>query len=186
MWYDENGEILPPIIFHHPFTCIIAGPTQSGKTVFVSKMLENCFTYIDPSPTRIIWAYGIKNVKQMEWLQQVSPIKIDFIEGIPNIEEIVDENETNLLILDDLMSSAGKSSTVQDIFTRASHHRNLSVILIMQNIFHKGTHMRDIRVNTTYTVIMKNKNDGRQILSLAQQYSPRDPNFVLDAYDKAT
>jgi len=27
--------------FKHPFTCIVAGPTGSGKTSFVIKLLQN-------------------------------------------------------------------------------------------------------------------------------------------------
>jgi signal recognition particle receptor subunit beta len=26
---------------NHPFTCIVAGPTKAGKTVFVKKLIEN-------------------------------------------------------------------------------------------------------------------------------------------------
>ena len=42
----------------HPFTCIVAGCTQSGKTVWVKTLLENTRTTINPPPERIIWCYG--------------------------------------------------------------------------------------------------------------------------------
>ena len=29
------------VIFHHPFTMIVAGPTRSGKTTWVARLLQN-------------------------------------------------------------------------------------------------------------------------------------------------
>ena len=41
-------------VMKHPFTCIVAGCTQSGKTVWVKSLLENAQTTISPAPQRII------------------------------------------------------------------------------------------------------------------------------------
>ena len=38
------------IIFKHPFTCLIAGPTQSGKTYLLQKILNFNQILIEPSP----------------------------------------------------------------------------------------------------------------------------------------
>ena len=45
-------------VMQHPFTCIVAGCTQSGKTVWVKSLLENAQTTISRTPQRIIWCYG--------------------------------------------------------------------------------------------------------------------------------
>ncbi|KFM83158.1 hypothetical protein X975_06245, partial [Stegodyphus mimosarum] len=39
----------------HPFTMVVAGPTSSGKTVFVKKLVQH--RSIDPFPTKIVWCY---------------------------------------------------------------------------------------------------------------------------------
>ena len=44
--------------WQHPFTCIVAGPTQSGKTEFVKRFIENLKDMVTPLPTRIVWSYG--------------------------------------------------------------------------------------------------------------------------------
>jgi len=36
------------------------------------------------------------------------------------------------------------NKNVCERFTKGSHHRNLSVIVVTQNIFHKSSHTRDI------------------------------------------
>ena len=56
--------------------------------------------------------------------------KIEFIQGIPlDLEQdsFIDPRIRNLVVLDDLMSTASKDSRINDLFTEGSHHRNLSV-----------------------------------------------------------
>ena len=62
-------------VMQHPFTCIVAGCTQSGKTVWVKSLLENAQTTISPTPQRIIWCYG-------QW-QPSYQTGIEFNEGVP-------------------------------------------------------------------------------------------------------
>jgi hypothetical protein len=175
----------PTFKFQHPFGARIVGPTQVGKSHLVIKLIQNCQEYISPPPTQIYWAYGEKNEAQMLRIQQLSPIPVHFIEGLPEPSEFTND-ENNLLILDDLMADSANSKLVSNLFTRTSHHRNLSVILILQNLYHKGSSLRDIGLNAKYLIIFKNPNDRRQIRYLALQIFPENPQFVIDAYEQAT
>ena len=51
---------------------------------------------------------------------------------------------TNLIVFDDQMIAASKDKLIENLFTRGSHHRNLSVIYIVQNLFHQGKGSRSI------------------------------------------
>lgn len=53
-------------------------------------------------------------------------------EGIPDVNMFTDL-KPRLVILDDLMREANGS--VVDLFTKGSHHYNLSVIFVTQNVF---------------------------------------------------
>lgn len=170
--------------FEHPFTCVVAGPTKSGKTCFIKKLLSALPLYVYPCPDRIVWCHGIGNNSQMENIQSSSKIKIEFMEGIPDLS-IFSAEEKNLLILDDLMKSAGKSSKVADIFTKGCHHQNISVILIVQNYFHQGSQMRDIHTNTNYLVLFNNPKERAFIKSIERQCFPGQPNFLVKAYKEA-
>ena len=175
----------PSFRFKHPFGARIVGPTQAGKSHFVMKLLRNVTDYITPPPTKIYWAYGERNEKQMEQIQKNSSMPVHFIEGLPNLE-VFTSDENNLLILDDLMSAASNSVFISDLFTRASHHRNMSVILILQNLFHQGKSMRDISLNAKYTILFKNPRDKGQIHHFGRQVFPQHPHFLIDAYEQAT
>ena len=73
-----------------------------------------------------------------------------------------------------------------DLFTKGSHHKNISVIFITQNIFHKGKGQRDISLNSMYLIIFKNPRDCAQIQHLARPICPQDPKFLQEAYLDAT
>ena len=68
------------------------------------------------------------------------------------------------------MTETDKS--VSNLFTKGSHHRNLSVLHLVQNVFDKNKHTRTISLNTHYLVIFKNPQDASQITHLAKQMYP--------------
>lgn len=89
-----------------------------------------------------------------------------------------------LIILDDLMREA--DGNVVDLFTKGSHHYNISVMFVTQNIFNQGKGRRDISLNAHYIVCFKNPRDKQQIRTLSNQVYPENPKFVQEAYIDAT
>ena len=64
---------------------------------------------------------------------------IEFVKGIPTALEqdsYFDVNKRNLIVFDDQMIDASKDKRTLNLITRGSHHCNLSVIYIVQNLFH--------------------------------------------------
>ena len=78
----------------------------------------------------------------------------------------------NLIVLDDVMTQSGGDKRITDLFTKGSHYRNLSVIYIVQNIFHHGRETRNISLNAHYIVLFKSPRDKQQISVLARQVNP--------------
>lgn len=171
--------------FKHPFTCIAGGPTSCGKTVFVSKFLHNLDVMVDQKIQEIIWCYG-ESQQMHDELKRTLSTPLKFVEGIPNLNEISSEATPppRLIVIDDMMrESDGK---VVDVFSKGSHHRNLSIIFITQNIFHQGKGARDMSLNAHYLVIFKNPRDRSQFQTMARQIYPEDTKFVTEAYNDAT
>jgi hypothetical protein len=73
-------------------------------------------------------------------------------------------------------------AVVCDLFTKGSHHRSISVILITQNLFHQGRYCRDISLNATYLVLLKNVRDKHQFAYLARQVFPEYSDSLYKAY----
>ena len=95
---------------------------------------------------------------------------IEFVKGIPTALEqdsYFDVNKRNLIVFDDQMIDAGKDKRIVNLFTRGSHHRNLSIIYIVQNLFHQGKGSRRISLNSYYLVQIANLDSCRANVSRA-------------------
>ena len=109
----------------HPFTCIVSGPTGSDKSVFTLKIIEHAEQVTTPPPERILHCYG----ECQKVFDNYSNVEFD--DGLPYLITFYGKSRT-LLVLDDLMTST--DDRVVDLFTKISHHRNLSVLYLTQNI----------------------------------------------------
>ena len=172
--------------FEHPFTCMVAGMTGSGKTVWVQSLLQQAQAVIDQAPERIIWCYSQWQNAYTQLLMTIPTI--EFVKGIPESLEndsYLDVNKRNLIVIDDQMIEAGKDNRIVNLFTKGSHHRNLSVIYIVQNLFHQGKGNRSISLNSHYLVLFKNPRDKLQILTLAKQMYPSETAWFIKEYEEA-
>ena len=161
----------------HPFTAIVAGPTSCGKTRFVFRLIDNVSQMIDPSPSKIVYCYG-----EYQQLFCNYP-RVVFHRGLPDLNAF-DGSEPTLLIIDDLMHET--NDTVVDLFTKGSHHRNVSVAYLAQNLFPKNKFARTISLNAHYMVLFKNPRDASQFANLARQMYPKRSQFAVEAYKDAT
>lgn len=165
----------------HPFTSLVVGPTGSGKTRWLQQLLQREF--IEPKPSRIVWCYA-------QWQPIYNEIQTDFplvefIEGLPDdIMQQWQPDKTNLLILDDLM--ARMDERVSQLYTQGSHHLNLSVVTVLQNLFPKGKDPRTVSLNAHYIILFKNPRDCLQVATLGAQMHPGNGNKLLQAYKQAT
>jgi hypothetical protein len=86
--------------FQHPFTCIVAGCTQSGKTVWVKSLLEN----------------AQKGQWQPSYFDMTRTMPgIEFNQGIPDDidnADYLDVSQRNLIVLDDLMAQSSKDKVL--------------------------------------------------------------------------
>ena len=90
----------------------------------------------------------------------------------------------NLYIFDDMMGE--RDSVIAKLFTKKSHHGNLSVIYIVQNLFHQSKDHRTISLNASYIVLTKNVRDASQVIHLAKQIYPNNVKYFQQAYQMAT
>jgi len=158
--------------FKHPFTCIVAGPSGCGKTQFTIKLIKQVKTLIEPIPEKIVWCYGVYQ-QTFEKLPEVQ-----FHEGLPEISAF-DGTQKTLLILDDLMHET--DDRVTKIFTKISHHMDVSVLYLSQNIFYGGKQNRTIGLNAHYLVLFRNPRDATQVSHLARQMYPGKTKFLVEA-----
>ena len=160
--------------FMHPFTAIIAGPSSSGKCM---RLIRNARECIAPPPERIVYCYSV-----YQPLFDQFP-DVEFVEGLPDLN-MFDGVKRTLLIIDDLMHETNE--IVSKLFTRVSHHKNVSVIYFTQNLFNNNTHNRTISLNAHFMVLFKNVRDSTQVHCLARQMFPKNSEAMMQGYKDAT
>lgn len=162
--------------FQHPCTIMVSGPSKSGKTTFINKLLQFKDQMFSTKFKEIVWCYGAV-------VPYLSVENVRFHEGIPSLETF-EIQPNSLIILDDLMSET--NVVINDLFIKHSHHKSLTVIFIVQNLFPKGKHSRNISLNSHYLVVFKNPRDKLQIEYLARQIMPRDSKALVGVFEQAT
>jgi len=75
---------------------------------------------------------------------------------------------------------------VTKIFTRVSHHMDVSVQYLTQNLFFGGKQSRTIALYAHYLVLFKNLRDATQVAHLARQMYPGKSKFLIEAFRNAT
>lgn len=177
-------EFQPAFSFRHPCTIRVAGPSQCGKTRFV-RMLISHPGYFTPPPSRVIWCYGIENEEQNKEIEKDCIYPIYFHQGIPDLQDLR-AKKNSLIIFDDLMEESSSSLEVANLFTKGAHHDNISIILIVQNLFHQGSKSRSISLNGNYLVMFKSPQDKGPINTISSRASFPNKAVLKDAYNQAT
>jgi Adenovirus IVa2 protein len=184
----ERPVLLP---FRHPSTILIAGPTGSGKTEFLVKLLTQ--QGLEPFPERIIWIYSEWQDAYERIRKRLTELKktLEFVKDFDgSLYDSLDRRVRNLVVLDDQMENhdmhRNGGSGLAKFFTQGSHHRNLTIVYIVQNLFHQSRSMRTISLNSHYVVLFKNPRDKLQIRNLAMQMYPTNAEFLVRAYEDAT
>ncbi|KAL9960380.1 hypothetical protein ACROYT_G033831 [Oculina patagonica] len=124
------------------------------------------------------WQDGFANMKKRG---------VKFHEGIP---EEVDLTKWfprgGVMVLDDLMEEGGNDKRVLDLFTKLSHHRNITVLYLCQDMFPPGKYAKSISRNAHYIVAFKNPRDQLGMRNLLLQAFPSRWQDVMDVYTKTT
>ena len=160
-----------PVTSRHPFSMVVTGRSRSGITAWTRKLLLS--SLIQPPPGCILWCFGQWQPLYGKIQRRISWIK--FVQGIPdylNSSQYINFGKRNLLNFDDLMPEAKCDQRIADLFTKRSHHRNISIVYPTKNLFPQGKACRDIDLNTQYLVLFNNPIDRQQVATLARKIYP--------------
>ena len=180
--------LYPEFAFQHPFSMLVVGPTQSGKTDFVEQMFTDPqFDFPTDQEVRITWFYN-QWQPRYDITQWELGSQIEYKHGLPDWSESLQELDPeiqHILVFDDLMNQAVNSPILSRLFTQG-RHRNASVILLMQNMFPKGKYNTDISRNAQYLVLFRSPSDRKQINTIADRIFAENRFKFMQIYSKAT
>ena len=173
-----NKEV--DLTFKHPSRWIIFGPSGCGKTTFVSKLIENSKEIFGFNFDTMLYcsSQGFPTIKNPK-IFKCNTFTDEYVENL-------DEKENNLIVIDDNMHISTNDLKISDLFTKKSHHKNITVIMLLQNLFPKSKYMRDISISSNYIVLFKNPRENMQVKLLGRQIDGDNSNFISNCYLDAT
>ena len=80
---------------------LVVGPTYSGKTWFITKLIDYAKYVFDKLPTRVYWCYG-RDTKMHEHLANRNYI---MMKGLPDSLDFAENG--SIIVLDDLVTEEG-------------------------------------------------------------------------------
>ena len=180
---DIKPFTLPKPFFHPSLFCI-SGTTGAGKTTWIYKFLQNLNNMFEnQTPKYVLYCYGI--YQHIYDIMEKEFKFVSFHEGIPNKETIFNLGSPGMIILDDLAHKVCQDVEMELLFSQISHHKNISVCLMKNNLFYQGKSSRTITLNTNILVLMKNPSDNYQIQVLARRILTKNWKILVDAYNFA-
>lgn len=168
------------IKFRTPFKISVSGPSGCGKSTLCVDLLNNLDSMVDNKFHKIYWVLGDENA-----VPKNLNVPVEFIVGVPEVFENPDIERPILYILDDSMFEIDNKS-VANLITRGSHHQNISVIFITQNIYHQGKYSRTMNLNFSHLLVFKNVRDTQQFGCLARQIDSSKSKDLVRVYKEIT
>ena len=114
---------------------------------------------------------------------------IRFHRGLPDpghLTKWFGQTPGSVLVLDDLMEEGGQDKHVLVLFTKDSHHRNVAVLYLTQDLFPPGKFSKTINCNAHYIVAFKNPRDQTGIRTILLQAFPYRWRQVLRLFKRVT
>ena len=154
----------------------VVGPSNSGKTHLIYRMLVGNSFY--PKFDKIYFFY--KEYQKL-YRQMQSELNIEFV---PCVDfDMIEKLSDCLLIFDDSCEEIYDDKRFVNIAT-SGRHKNVHVIYVKHNLFHKSKHSRTIDLNNTHVILFKSPRDVNQITYLGNQLN--NAKFLKECYIKAT
>lgn len=183
----EPTEIdFSPKLFH-PFSLIISGSSNTGKSSILLKMIDNFHDSVDISSVNgempeFIYIYSIPQIKFEKYKN-----KVKFYEGT-NHTELEPENlrkKQNLILFFDDTADQICPKFLKNIFIQDSHHRNWSVCLIIHNLFDRDIKsLRTCSLNSNYYILTRSPQSLNSIKHLFIQLFPGKSDVVMQIYNE--
>lgn len=114
------------------------------------------------------------------WNKDLKNPTVVFIEGLPNNEL---DNGKCVAVLDDLLLENQRKAA--ELFIFKSHHLNITVFFLTQNLYPKDDYCRLMTLNAHGMVLFGDMRSQRQINSLANQLFAANKKRLTEAYDIA-
>ena len=168
-----------------PANTIISGPSFSGKTTLIDKIIRKKNILIKDGQNMKVILYYLSDQKiYQKW--EDDNLLVFKAKGVPDSDSFIETvnfygKSGAIVIFDDLGADIkSHSKFFRELFLVFTHHMKLNVFLILHNIFPQG--LRELSLNSHRFLITYNPRDSLGISALSRQCFPGTKNFLASVY----
>ena len=173
--------------FRQPSNILISGPSQSGKSNFIYKLLTYKNLLINPKPKTVIYVYSGQHplVEKLVNQGMVDKVLKNLPENYETLEKLISNHRHHgsILVIDDALYHL--RPYLPKVFEVLSNRENCTVIFVTQNTFVDSPNYRRISDNCHYAVMMKHARNSMKIRNFAMQIDNCNSKYIMDAYKDA-
>ena len=182
---DTEDLIYP--IFQCPGSLLINGPSHSGKTSIVCRLIIHIESLFSKQFEDIIYCYT-----ESPGVVAKIDSKIHLHSGLPDqdtLNEWIDsfDNKPWFLIMDDMSTDFYNSDISAQLLSRLIHHHNCFLAVISHSLFGGGKNARLASLNFHYFMFTRSCRDTQQISRFGVQiFGKGHSTQFLQIYQDAT
>jgi hypothetical protein len=179
---DEND-----LKFQVPASICVTGPSQSGKSEWILKLIKNRNKMFPIQFYEILYCVpehlGMTPNPIFEKIKESFPTA-QLVSGLPDVTKLnLNFDETpKLLIIDDLMTEFLASYAMVKLLSIEVHHYNITTVFTLHNLFAPSKFGRTICRNINYKVLFQNRLDLRECRNVSLQIC-NQPNFLSESFE---
>ena len=172
-----------------PFSLMVSGPSQSGKSQWICKLIQHRAEVFEREFDQIIYCQPENLAHRPNEIFNTilhSFPKAMLLSGLPNISKLhldIGRGRPVLLIIDDQMHAFLSSEDMLHLLTVGVHHNDLNVIYTVQNYFGSSKFGKTMTRNSIYKTFFYNRTDLTELRHISTQIVPSSPNFLKSCFD---
>lgn len=180
---EHEGYAILNCQMNFPFCMIITGSSGAGKSVFANQFIMNFNRLVDTNLDYCCWFHGIETHE----IKNSTTSDIRYVQGLPeDLSSYIIDEQNGLFVFDDLQYELLQSKQVAEFCQKTSHHRNVAMIIILQDAYAEGPYRKSLMRSTHFFVLFPNFLDNSVTYSLASKILPRDQRTFFDIYEHCT
>lgn len=183
----SQDNVLDEFRFNLNSSVCICGPSQIGKTSFISRCISER-DYIfkgGDKPEHVIYCYSIYQ-KKYDSLKNDNEDYITFHHGFPDMDTIqsIKSRFNNIwLILDDVLELNLDSKTTLQLLLDRVHHENITLFYVLHDLFFKSSNRRSLSLNTQFFVFFPFRGDNLSFQIFSSRIRRDKSKEFMDIYN---
>lgn len=150
---------------------LLAGSSGSGKTTWALELVRQLVTWHADQVKMVHIFYEV----YQEAYENVGALPVRLHDNLHDLTQMSDdEMQSCVIIIDDQLENlkGDRLNAVNRLYTIVSHHKQVTVLLCVQNLFPTDSVLRTVLKNCSFVIVFKSQQASLTLATLQRVYFP--------------